>query len=145
MIQVILVIPGTPTAKARPRFYQGRAITDAKTRAAERTVLAHWLKTRSTVTPAPHDGPVTISFEAVFAPAQSWPKWKQQAALDGYLTHTSKPDLDNLVKIIDGLNGHAWVDDSQISRINASKTYGDTARTIITINFHPTTAKRKTP
>ena len=38
--------------------------------------------------------------------------------------HTSRPDLDNLVKSVsDGLNGVAFRDDSQITELRAIKQY----------------------
>lgn len=135
---VQISIPGTPTAKGRPRFTsQGRTYTDAKTKAAEAAVLASWM--RSHRSRAPHDGPVTVDLVATFTPAPSWPKWKREAALTGTWPHTIKPDIDNLLKVIDGLNGTAWVDDSQIVTASASKLYGSTASTLITITFHPAT------
>src|SRR5687768_7463494 len=40
-------------------------------------------------------------------------------------SHTSKPDLDNLVKaVMDSLNGLGiWLDDSQVYSLNADKQY----------------------
>ena len=47
-------------------------------------------------------------------------KLKKTAPID----HTSKPDLDNLIKfVLDALNGSFYIDDSQIHRIQASKCY----------------------
>ncbi|HHK41746.1 MAG TPA: RusA family crossover junction endodeoxyribonuclease, partial [Planctomycetaceae bacterium] len=38
--------------------------------------------------------------------------------------HTSRPDLDNLVKSTkDALNGLAWRDDSQVVELSAGKCY----------------------
>jgi Holliday junction resolvase RusA-like endonuclease len=38
--------------------------------------------------------------------------------------HTRKPDIDNLLKLIkDALNGIAWLDDSCVARVYASKCY----------------------
>ena len=40
------------------------------------------------------------------------------------VAHTSKPDLDNLVKfVLDALNGSFYIDDSQIHKIEALKKY----------------------
>lgn len=136
MIEIIeFDLPGTPTAKGRPRFFNGRAVTDAKTRAAEQSILAAWLVTVGSR--EPHAGPVEIDLEATFTPANSWPKWQTQRATSGHWPHTKKPDIDNLIKIIDGLNGIAWVDDSQITHIRASKQYGPIASTRLKLHFHP--------
>ena len=38
--------------------------------------------------------------------------------------HTKKPDIDNLIKfVLDALNGHLYVDDSQVVSILATKQY----------------------
>jgi Holliday junction resolvase RusA-like endonuclease len=48
--------------------------------------------------------------------------------------HTSKKDLDNMVKFItDAMNGIFYRDDSQISWIDAQKMYSERPRTIISI------------
>jgi len=48
--------------------------------------------------------------------------------------HTKKPDCDNLVKFVcDALDKKFYLDDSQISRIQAVKQYSDIASTEITI------------
>lgn len=42
----------------------------------------------------------------------------------GEVKHTKRPDVDNLVKaVLDGLNGVAWEDDSQITTLNIRKCY----------------------
>lgn len=132
---IIFTLPGNPTAKGRPRFFNGRAVTDTKTRIAEQNILATYLLAGGDKR-TPHEGPVTIHVSATFVPAQSWPKWKRTLALSGQWPHTSKPDLDNLIKVIDGLNGVAWLDDSQISHVSASKQYGELAKTSVQIWFH---------
>lgn len=136
MERVTIQLPGKPAAKGRPRFTKtGRAYTDAKTRAAEQSILAAWLVQEGS-RPA-HAGPISIRILAVFEPPQSWPKWRRDLALAGEIPHTTKPDFDNLAKVIDGLNGRAWVDDSQIFRADIDKRYGPAASTVITVTFHP--------
>jgi len=51
--------------------------------------------------------------------------------------HTSKPDLDNLVKFVkDALNKIYWKDDSVISSLIARKQYtDDIPKTVITIKY----------
>lgn len=137
---VELLIPGTPTAKGRPRFYNGRAVSDAKTRAAEQSILSVWLHTTAGTRTA-HTGPITLEITATFAPPASWPKWQRELALAGEWPHTKKPDIDNLLKIVDGLNGVAWVDDSQLTNVGGRKQYGVEATTAISITFHPAPLK----
>lgn len=45
-----------------------------------------------------------------------------------------RPDLDNMAKaVLDALNGIAWVDDSQVSRLVVEKSYGTNGRTTVRI------------
>lgn len=114
--------------------------TDAKTRAAEQSILAVYLLAGGN-TRQPHAGPVRVKVEATFVPPTSWPKWKRELALAGLWPHTTKPDFDNLIKTIDGLNGVAWLDDSQIFEGQSTKRYGTVAQTVYTIWFHPAPSK----
>ena len=70
-------------------------------------------------------GPVTINMIAVFEVPKSWPKWKKQKALNGKMSHTSKPDASNLLKNgEDVFNGIVYRDDAQICRGQFAKFYG---------------------
>lgn len=138
--QVRVILHGTPAAKARPRFTRnGRTYTDAKTKAAEGALLAAYL-VEAAGRPA-HDGPVSVHVRATFPVPESWPKWRRKLAQLGRWAHTTKPDLDNLVKTLDALNGHAWRDDAQIDHICATKGYGVYPCTELLITFHPKPSK----
>lgn len=51
------------------------------------------------------------------------------------ISHTKKPDIDNLLKLVyDCLNRVAWKDDSCIFECYAKKQYSETPRTEITIS-----------
>lgn len=39
--------------------------------------------------------------------------------LYAYYNKRNHPDLDNVIKILDGLNGAAWIDDKQVKTIHA--------------------------
>lgn len=48
--------------------------------------------------------------------------------------HTSRPDVDNVVKALcDALNGIAWTDDAQVAEIRASKEWAPRANTSATV------------
>jgi Holliday junction resolvase RusA-like endonuclease len=79
--------------------------------------------------------PVRVSIEARFVPATSWPKWKQAAACQGLICHTSKPDVDNLAKAaLDAINGVVFVDDQQVFEVTVRKTYGPSPVVEITVD-----------
>ena len=132
-------MPGTPQGKGRARSTTARAgrgrvvvrhYTPAKTRNYESQIKAAAQKAmqgRELI-----GGPVKLYIAAIFEPPASWPKWKREAATEGDITTTGKPDLDNIVKAVkDGMNGAVWCDDSQVAYIDASKLYGETAQVII--------------
>ena len=73
-----------------------------------------------------------------YAPVpKSWTKAKRQQALEGKLAYTSRPDIDNLVKLVlDALNGTAYEDDAQITGLSAQKVYGsefEAGGTVVTV------------
>lgn len=76
----------------------------------------------------PLQGPIEMS--AVFrieVPA-SWPKWKREAALRGWIVPTDRPDIDNLEKaLLDALNQKAFKDDAYVVRREGEKTYAESA------------------
>lgn len=46
--------------------------------------------------------------------------------IDGLISPTKKPDMDNVVKIVlDALNGFAWHDDAQVVDLSVMKVYTD--------------------
>ena len=75
----------------------------------------------------PFGGAVALSAVARFSIPASWSKKRRQAAMDGLEYVTKRPDLDNLLKAIkDGMNGIAWLDDSQVvSLVDCRKVYAE--------------------
>lgn len=130
------VVPGIPVAKGRPKIStwggRARAYTPAKTVAYEGLVAMAGQEAMDGTPPI--DGPVSVDIVAWFPIAPSWSKKKRQAAVDGKLRHTSRPDGDNLLKAIgDGLNNVVWRDDSQIAEARVSKRYGDVPGVAVTV------------
>ena len=123
---------GVPVPKGRPRATKtGRIYTPAKTKRAE-----EWQRAASAAhaPPQPIAGEVYLGLAFVFEPPKSWSKRKKAQALRGELPHTKRPDLDNLIKLaVDSQNGLCWADDTQITRVTASKRYGPQAMTRYTV------------
>lgn len=93
-------------------------------------------KVAGTIGVAPSKMPCTLAVTAVMPIPLSWSKKKRQAALEGHVRHTVKPDWDNIGKVVsDALNGVTWVDDSQVYWANVKKIYGPIPRLDVTINF----------
>jgi Holliday junction resolvase RusA-like endonuclease len=82
----------------------------------------------------PLDVPVQCEITAFYVMPASWPKRRREAP--GALWKSSKPDYDNLGKIVgDALNGVAWVDDALICDGRILKRYGDVPRLLV--RFRP--------
>ena len=140
-----LEIPGAPIAKGRPRMTkQGHAYTPARTRNYEADIryqAIQRMKGRAKM-----EGALHVTVTAYLPVPQSWPKWKRELVTDHgvFIRHTSKPDADNLGKIIDGLNGVVWKDDSQISDLWIRKRYSNNPRLEITVEHDPYATHSKT-
>lgn len=129
---VTIVVMGAPVGKGRPRFARGgHAYTPDKTRSYEQSVA----KTAKAEMGSrqPIDGPVQMYFRAVFEIPKSWTEKKRMDALLGVIRPTGKPDIDNLIKAMDALNGIVYRDDSQITEITGSKRYGPQAFVTVTV------------
>lgn len=124
-----LTIMGEPRPKGRPRFSRrnGRAFTPTATRVAEESFagrLAAEAKSAGIVEPL--TGPLQVDLEFHLPIPASWSKKKHVAAALRNVLPTGRPDLDNFVKLAtDAANGLLWLDDSQIVRLNAGKSYTD--------------------
>jgi Holliday junction resolvase RusA-like endonuclease len=147
--EITVIVTGHPVAKGRARSSVipkkgGGFVADS----AGRPVIHHHTpeKTRKWEADAkdqaraamggepPLQGPLKVEVIAYFAPAQSWPDWKRQAALNAQIAHTSRPDADNIGKAAkDALNGVAWLDDCQVKRVIVDKRFSDQPRVEIFI------------
>ena len=110
---------GYPTPWARPRFqrrgafvqvFEKKEVTDWK-----RTVQAQAILVKPE---KPLAGPLFMRLTFHLPRPKSLQKRISH--------HTKKPDIDNLFKAIaDALNGIAYVDDSQVTMLFASKVYSE--------------------
>ena len=124
-----LTVPGTPTPKGRPRLGRYGTYTPQKTVDYENLIKNEWIKQYGNLMPL--EGPLEARVTFIFEVPKSWSKRKKESALEQYTPHTSRPDLDNLVKCLDALNGLAFKDDSQIASLTADKYYGPSAMMIL--------------
>lgn len=128
------IIPGEPQGKARPRATiikgHARVYTPKATASYENLVRLAYMEKYGDEKPL--NGALIINISFYFAPPKSayWPvNSKHNGELkDGWnlKAHTSKPDIDNMEKtVLDGLNGVAFKDDSQIAMLVATKRYSE--------------------
>lgn len=131
MQPIKFVVYGEPVPKLRPRVVYraniGRpiAISNPKTVSYEDAIRHAASLNRP---PIPLTEMVILTISVFRSIPKSMPKKKRELAIREKLRPTSKPDLDNYVKVKDALNGIIWRDDSQVVRIIADKYYSETPR-----------------
>jgi Holliday junction resolvase RusA-like endonuclease len=83
----------------------------------------------------PIAAPVILECRFFFPVPASKSKKIKAGMLSGEIRHTTKPDLDNLVKfVLDAINGIVILDDRQVCAMYGSKGYGTTPRTEVRIS-----------
>ena len=129
---MMFTIPGPIRGKGRPRFVRatGRAYTPETTANAEAWVKHCALQAGAT----PLEGALSLVLIIFVDIPESWPKKRREAALAGTIRPTTKPDLDNIVKLLgDALNGICWVDDKQIVEMAAKRFYAASSWTTVSV------------
>lgn len=138
MTSLKFIVPGQPTGKGRPRFSRisGRAYTPKKTAMYENLFLTAFTELYPDWEPT--EKPVLLTMHAYYAVPKSFSRKKHEMAVNESMINrvvpTKKPDLDNIIKCIDGLNGIAWKDDSQVVNIVATKEYAEMPRLEVRID-----------
>jgi len=123
--KVEIEVSGQPQGKGRPRFTRtGKAYTPDKTREYESRIQAAAWKAMQEAKLEPTERFVSVEIIAFMEIPKSWSKVKRMEAGYGALQHTTKPDLDNIVKAaLDGMEGAVYVSDKQVTSIKARKMY----------------------
>lgn len=124
----MFVIPGAPQGKGRPRFNSKtkQTYTPDKTRIYEDHV--RWCF-RTSKDFYKLEGPIKATITAYFKIPKSASKKTKEAMLNGEILPVTKPDGDNIVKIVlDSLNEIAYHDDSSVVELHFFKYYGEEPR-----------------
>tara|TARA_R100000329_G_scaffold149656_2_gene140705 strand:+ start:1638 stop:2078 length:441 start_codon:yes stop_codon:yes gene_type:complete len=124
--KVEMEISGQPQGKGRPRFTKtGKAYTPDKTKEYESRIQAAAWKAMQEAKLEPTERFVAVDIIAFMEIPKSWPTVKRMEAEYGALQHTTKPDLDNIIKAaVDGISsGNIIMDDKQVTSIKAKKMY----------------------
>jgi len=128
-------IPGKPVAKKRPRFARrGKFVITYNPQQTEEgrflfEIQKQWQRN-------PLEDPIKISMFFYMPIPKSTYASKKKLMERGWIRHTKKPDLDNLVKFVkDCLNGIVYRDDSQVFSIQAEKIYSNDPKTEIYISW----------
>jgi Holliday junction resolvase RusA-like endonuclease len=131
------IVEGKPQGKARARtFYDKRvgkmrSITPEQTKSYED--LIRWsYKASGGIYLA--EKTLQVDIQAFYPIPQSFSRVKRNNAHNGNLRPTTKPDCDNIIKVVlDALNGVAYYDDKQVICVSCNKYYADTGYLKISI------------
>jgi len=133
--ELTFTVDGEPVAKQRPRHVRGIVYTPKKTADHEKLIskLAKSAAMQSGWTKAERGEPLHVEMEFGFRMPKSWSKKKRDEMEQS--SCCKKPDIDNLAKVIDGINqaGTVWHDDAQVSSLVCEKVWTDRPYTIITV------------
>ena len=127
-MEIRFTIPGNPRGKQRPRLckFNGKnyAYTPKETVNYEDLVKSSYLAEYNLC--FEKDVPLEVLILAAFSIPKKIKKGLKSLMAAGVLLPTKRPDCDNIIKIIlDGLNGVAYHDDSQICRVSLKKIYSE--------------------
>lgn len=116
---------GDIKGKARPRVntYTCKAYTPTGTKDYENLIKQYFKITYPKYQPLL--GRIKVTITACFKIPKTTSKINTENMLNGKISPTKKPDIDNIVKIIlDALNKMAFNDDNQITKLEVEKIYG---------------------
>lgn len=134
---ITFTVEGKPQGKARARtFYNKRlgrmqSITPEQTKSYED--LIRWSYTAAG---GKYLGETTlqVDIQAFYPIPKAFSKAKTNDAVTQKLRPTTKPDCDNIIKVVlDALNGVAYYDDKQVICVSCNKYYGETGYLKVTI------------
>lgn len=129
---VTIYVGGEPVAQGRPKFstFNGRAVAydPKKSRDYKNLLRLEATRVMREIGVAPTENPCRVILTVTKTPPKAWSKKKLSLLDEGRVYPiVSKPDLDNYIKVLDGLNGIVWKDDNQVWAIEARKVYSKTS------------------
>ena len=125
---------GSIVGKARPRMNTktGKAYTPTKTKLYEYGLRQWFLMNYPNFKPI--ESRVKVTIIAYFEIPKSTSKKKEEGMLNGNISPTKKPDIDNIIKIVlDAMNKFAFKDDVQVTKLEIEKKYDKIPRIYIKI------------
>lgn len=123
---IMIVIPGEPKGKGRPRLGKGFTYTPKDTVNYENLVKVCYMDQAKNLK---LDGELKATIIAYYSIPKSTSKKKRLEMVEERIRPTKKPDLDNVAKIVlDSLNKVAYDDDSQIVSLTVEKYYSENPR-----------------
>ena len=128
-----IIIPGKPLGKQRPRVLKtGIAYTPKETVNYETFVKMLYLEKYAGK--KPFEGPVSMLISAFYQIPKSASKGRREAMARHHILPTTRPDIDNIAKIImDALAGVAYQDDKQVTSCAINKLYSHEPKVVVDV------------
>lgn len=137
---IILDLDGEPVAQKRARF---SSKTHRCYNPQKKLKEQYQWQIRAFFRDAPFLTPVGLDIHFFLSVPHSTSKVKRRQMIQGLITASKKPDLDNLQKfILDCMNGIIYHDDSQVIEMRSRKSYAEKPGTLIRI--YPLTHEERT-
>ena len=134
---ITFLVEGKPQGKARARtFYDNhagkmRSVTPGQTKSYEDLIRWNY---RAAGGQYLGEKLISVDIQAFYPIPKSFSKKKRKAAVFEETRPTTKPDCDNVIKVVlDALNGVAYYDDKQVISVSCNKYYGETGYLKITV------------
>lgn len=125
---IIIELAGEPRGKGCPRFVRRTGIAFTPQRTASYEAMLRHEAALAMANRPPLEGALRVRVLACFGVPQSWSAKKRIAAITGAIRPAKRPDLDNVVKMLDALNEVVWRDDAQVVEGWIEKHYSDRPR-----------------
>ena len=125
---------GDIVGKERPRVntYTNMVYTPTRTKDYEKLIQQYFL-----IKYPNHEmltNRISVEIIAYMKIPKNTSKKKEKEMLDGIISPTKKPDIDNIAKsILDALNKFVFKDDNQVSKITVEKKYGQVEKVYVKI------------
>ena len=123
---------GEPVGKGRPRVTArggkfAHAYTPKKTKDFEDAIKFEFMASNCEKMPVyAKNIPLKADMVFAFSVPKSYTKKRRAACLSGEISHTTKPDADNVAKaVLDALTGCAIEDDSSVTMLTMEKIYAE--------------------
>jgi Holliday junction resolvase RusA-like endonuclease len=131
---MIFKIEGQPQGKGRPKFTRdGHCFTPKATREYENLVAEEYKAAKGETL----DGYIRVNIKAYYKIPKSTTKINRGKIEAGIIKPAVKPDIDNVVKaILDGLNGVAYHDDSQVVYVDGEKFYAEEPCVLVEVSHY---------
>lgn len=138
--QIELIVYGNPVAQGRPRFSrQGgfvKAYDPIQSKSYKQLIRLELQPLLSNPDFTPINQACRLFLKVFRTIPNSFSKKKWEAAINGEIRPTTKPDTDNYVKgVLDALNGTVLKDDSVVCAIFAQKFYSERPRIEVFIDI----------